>query len=81
MVIIGEKYLLRIEISRLIMIAHTRCHSNIDIPPFRYPRATYPRIICIPVQNILRIYGIPSGTPWEILNPLLAPRRSVRVGG
>ena len=31
----------------------------IVIPPSRHPHATYPRIICTPVQRILRIYGIP----------------------
>ena len=31
--------------------------------PFWYPRARYPRIIRSPMPHILRIYGIPNGTP------------------
>ena len=57
----------------------SRCHSNSEVPSFRYPHATYPRIICTPIQHILKIYGLPNGTPWVILNPFLAPCRSLRV--
>jgi hypothetical protein len=46
-----------------------RCHSYFDIHPFRHPPARYPRIFGTPVPYILRIYGIPNGTPWEILHP------------
>ena len=51
--------------------AAPRCHSNSDIPPFRYHGARYPRIICTPVPHILRICGPLSA-------PLLAQRQPMR---
>jgi hypothetical protein len=59
------QYSLWYKISGLWNESNIRCHSNSDMPPFRYPHARF----CSPVPHILRIYGLPNGIPLGILAP------------
>ena len=46
-----------------------RCHRKSDPPTLRYHRVEFPRIFGIRIPNILRIIGIPEGTPSQKMAP------------